>query len=160
MYKGGMELSKILNASRKGMELMHREETKEEGYSPGLCILSPGGGAERNGPPILLDATYNNYTITNNYRSREQGEANAALKKENRRLTQELGEARRKYEQTKKLACQAANLVNHIRVEDLDQEAYKELCEFNTKWERVTSKRRANNATEIETDVNKRAKYQ
>lgn len=154
MHNGNMvELAKFLTPTPpKNMELALRQETKEEGITPGMRVIR----GQTPGQNILLNATYNNYTITNRY---VEG-SNSVLKKEKRDLTRELEECQRKYASTKKLLKDAASLVKILSPNKLDVKTRLKLVEFNTKWEQ-RNKRKINKEEdegEQETHKKKRQK--
>ena len=124
-----MALAKFM-APRPGMTLYGREETRDEGYKPGIKMFQ----GETPDQAILLNATYNNYTITNHYRSKEQIETNDRLQKENKAL-------RVKYDTAKKLLSQMGPLVKHIPLDTLDIHTRKNVTQFNLKWQHVVAKK-------------------
>jgi len=124
-----MALAKFM-APRPGMTLYGREETRDEGYKPGIKMFQ----GETPDQAILLNATYNNYTITNHYRSKEQIETNERLQKENKAL-------RVKYDTAKKLLSQMGPLIKHIPLDTLDIPTRKNVTQFNLKWQHVVTKK-------------------
>lgn len=129
------------------MTLALCESTKNEGYSPGLRVIE---GSMPN-QSILLNATYNNYTITNHYRSKEQIEANCDLERQ-------LDVMNKKYQATKQLLWTAAQLVNHVPIETLDAETRTHLIKFKIKCRNLRPKRKAEQEEDIKTQSVKKAK--
>lgn len=125
-----MTLTKFMKP-RPGMTLCGREETRDEGYRPGIKMFQ----GERPDQAILLNATYNNYTITNHYRSKEQIETNETLQKENKAL-------RTKYDAAKKLLSQLGPLVQHIPLDTLDIPTRNHVTQFKAKWQHVVTKKK------------------
>lgn len=118
-----LELATLLRPL-SNMEFCAREETRDEGYRPGLRLFR----GEAPDSAILVNATYNNYTITNHYRSKEQIEVNDELRK--------------KYEAAKKLLCQLGPLVKHIPLSKLDVPTRKSVTDFNLKWQQTVEKKK------------------
>lgn len=148
-----MALAQILKPPKR-MELACSESTKDEGYSPGLRLFQ---GSTPN-QSILLNATYNNYTITNHYRSKEQYENNDLLRKENRALKKDIAMCTKKYKAAKQLLREAAELVKHVPIEVVDYETGIGLMTFSAKIEKLTTKRKPEEADPIL--PSKRSKYQ
>ena len=138
-----VDLSKFLTPSPpKNMELALRQETKEEDIKPGLRVIR----GQTPGQNILLNATYNNYTITNRY---VEG-SNSVLKKENRDLVKELADCKKKYQNSKKLLSDAAQLVALLTPNKLDVKTRLKLVEFNTKWEQRCKRKKEKHDEEQE----------
>ena len=133
-----MALTEFLSPrTHSRMELWKSNETREEGYTPGLRVFQ----GEKPNQAILLNATYNNYTITNHFRSKEQVETNTKLKKTNKAISDEAHTYKRKYEMTKKLLRQAAPLVRLIDLNTVDEETRKNITHFNALWDKVEENR-------------------
>lgn len=139
-----LALAKLLQPP-SNMAFCASEETRDEGYKPGLRLYH----GEAPDSAILVNATYNNYTITNHYRSKEQIEVNEDLHRE-------IKDIRKKYDAAKKLLCQLGPLVEHIPLARLDTQTRKNVTDFNTKWqqtvEKKNKKKRQANDSYIEND--------
>ena len=117
--------------------ILHRsDETKEEGLSPGLRYVAPKRPSDSH---ILLNATYNNYTITNHYKSKPQIEKNCKLKEEKRELIASIKKLEKKYNAAKKLLNRAMPLLKHVDMTTLDDETQRNIIEMKEKWETVTA---------------------
>ncbi len=150
-----MALAKFLRP-RPNMELFSSEQISDEGHKQGLRVF-PG---DTPGSNILLNATCNNYTITNHYRSKTQVEATINLERENAKL-------RKKYKSAKKMLLHLGPLVKHIPTNRLDEQTRRSVTEFNTKWTQMTNKKRSaatysddetlsTSSSSIETDSHKK----
>lgn len=131
-----MALQKYLKPP-KSMILDHSEEYREEGLTPGLRFIQTGDPT-RN---ILLNATYNNYTITNHYRSREQIKANKRLKKTQKTVDEAYHRLAKKYKASKKLLNRAMPLLSFVDIDRLDEESRESIIDLNQKWEAVSDYR-------------------
>ena len=128
-----MALEKYL-APPKSMILHHTEEDREEGITPGLRYLPTTNPAQS----ILLNATYNNYKITNHYRSKEQIETNEKLLKRHKKLDDAYVALHRKYTAAKKLLNRTMPLLSLIEMDSLDEETTLNISELKEKWDAVS----------------------
>jgi hypothetical protein len=128
-----MALEKYL-APPKSMVLHHTEEYKEEGITPGLRFLPTANPSQS----ILLNATYNNYKITNHYRSREQIETNEKLKKRQKKADEAYIALQRKYTAAKKLLNRTMPFLSFVDMDRLDEEDTQTIIELKEKWDAVS----------------------
>lgn len=117
--------------------ILHRsEETKDEGHSADLRFFPAKKPSESS---ILLNATYNNYTITNHYKSKPQIEKNCKLKAEKKEVIASFTKLEKKYNAAKKLLNRAMPLLQHIDTSTLDPETRVNIIELKVKWDTVTT---------------------
>ena len=143
-----MALAEILTPPRR-MVLHHSEEMIDEGYTPGLTFL-PTKNMKHS---VLLNATYNNYTITNHYRSKEQIETNSKLKKTQKKLEEEHLCLQKKYKAAKTLLNRTMPLLSYIDLSSLDPAVREDILQLTSKWDAVLvhqNKRKMQEAEEQE----------
>lgn len=129
-----MALVEMLRPPRN-MMLHHSEELIDEGYTPGLAFLKTNNPKQS----VLLNATYNNYTITNHYRSKEQIDTNTKLKKKNKKLEDSHASLQRKYKAAKALLNRTMPLLGFIDVTVLDPLIQEDIIELRSKWDTVVT---------------------
>ena len=147
------------------MKLAYRRETKDEGYSPGLRVFD----GDMPGQSILLNATYNNYTISNHYESTEQEEMIEKLKQKNKDLTilhknkcNEFELYERKYACMKRLLLQAVSLVHALPddARSIDKETRSKLTTFKEKWANNANIHRKRKVEDVDDDDDVQCKKQ
>ncbi len=123
-------LDKIL-APLPGRVLDLSEHHSEEGITPGMKMIAP---SRPGGQCIMLNATYNNYTITNHYRSKAQIDENEKLRKENKRIQEALSDVNRKYKASKHIIEKILPLLNSVDISRLDTQSLCDLNILQDKW--------------------------
>lgn len=113
------------------MVLFRSEERSEEGYTPGLKFFPSRSSSDS---AILLNATYNNYTITNHYQSKPQLDENKRLKKDKEELDSAYIMLDKKYKAAKKLLNRTMPLLSFINLETLDPLIREDVLEMRQKW--------------------------
>lgn len=139
------------------MLLHHSEQMSNEGYSPGLCFL-PTNNPKQS---VLLNATYNNYTITNHFRSKDQIDVNDKLKKNKKKLEAAHMALQRKYKAAKVLLNRTMPLLSFIDVTQLDPLIREDIIGLKSKWDTVVehkNKRKMESEEEEDEEAHKKRK--
>jgi len=144
-YKHKMALVELLRPP-KSMMLERSEQTINEGYTPGLRYLP----AVDESPSVLLNATYNQYNITNHYKSKDQCDKNDKLRRKIKNLEDCHEVLQRKYKAAKTLLNRTMPLLSFIVVDDLDPLIREEILGLKEKWGIVESYK---NKRKMEEDV-------
>ena len=129
-----MALAKILTPPNH-MVLHQSESSRDEPRHTGLRLLP----SKTPNQSILLNATYNHFTITNHFRSKEQIEVNSQLKKSKKQLNEAFLLLQKRYNKAKKVLDRIIPLLN----ENLSQEETQYLGKIKEKWE-IHNKRKMN----------------